>query len=325
MNLIFDGNYLFHVAFSVFSTYYRGKDMSEVLQDKEAQQVLLRKCIIDLCHTVNRFTDIDRVIITIDSSSWRYNLYANYKYSLTKVRDDYYKYFLQCLYMFEEFMRNKGFIVSRVDGCEGDDLIYIWSLYYGYCENEETVIITGDSDLRQLITDKVSVFCNNSKYLKMYCMQCNELEWNDRLDSDIQVVTTDPFEILLYKVILGDGSDNIPKIKSGFGEKGFQKFLQTIKPYNQPKDVDIIKMASWIADRLSKYLFTEYEDTFGKVLFNLKMVWLNVAAYNECEFISEDGRPLLAHMLDNIIQNRDNYKYKGEYSLENIYGMLIKK
>lgn len=34
MNILFDGNYLFHKTFSVFSTYYKGKDMSEVLADK---------------------------------------------------------------------------------------------------------------------------------------------------------------------------------------------------------------------------------------------------------------------------------------------------
>ena len=46
MNILFDGNYLFHRAFSVFSTYYKGQDMNEVLKDKEKQQVFIRKLVI---------------------------------------------------------------------------------------------------------------------------------------------------------------------------------------------------------------------------------------------------------------------------------------
>lgn len=85
MNILFDGNYLFHRNFSIFSTYYKGQDMNEVLQDSEKQQVLLRKCIIDLCHTVRKFKDIKRVAFVIDSSSWRYSIYDDYKYALTRV------------------------------------------------------------------------------------------------------------------------------------------------------------------------------------------------------------------------------------------------
>ena len=92
MNILFDGNYLFHKTFSIFSTYYKGQDMAVVLQDKEKRHVLLRTCIIDMCATLKRFEkDITRVAFVIDSSSWRYNFYADYKYSLTRVRDSSYE------------------------------------------------------------------------------------------------------------------------------------------------------------------------------------------------------------------------------------------
>jgi hypothetical protein len=76
--------------------------MCEVLQDKEKRQVLIRKCVIDMCAAVKRFEDdVKRVAFVIDSSSWRYNFYDNYKYALTKVKDDYYKEFLEVLNDFE--------------------------------------------------------------------------------------------------------------------------------------------------------------------------------------------------------------------------------
>lgn len=324
MNLLFDGNYLFHKTFSVFSTYYRGEDMSVVLQDKEKRQVLLRKCVIDMCYAINKFKDVKRVAFTIDSSSWRYELYANYKYSLTKVKDAFYPQFLECLNAFEELLRKRGIIVSRVQGAEGDDLMYVWSLYFGYCLDEELVIITGDSDIRQMMTRNVSLFANNSKNLKMYCVPEREVFWNEYLDTDIEVVPVKPFEILLYKVIMGDTSDNIPKLKKGFGEKAFHRFIEYITPYNEPNDVDLLTMARWITDRFGDFVKMPEEELLGSVLFNLKMTWLNLSVYNATDYQTKNGRSLLENMLDDVNEQKTKYSYKGEYTLESFYGMIIK-
>lgn len=325
MNILFDGNYLYHKTFSVFGTYYKNQDMKEVLQDKEKRQVLIRKCIIDMCAAVKRFeADVKRVAFVIDSSSWRYNFYDNYKYALMKVKDDYYKEFLEVFNEFEALLRKKGIIVSRVKGAEGDDLLYVWSLYFGYVLDEELVIVTGDSDIRQIMNKNVSLFNNNSKNLKFYCIPEREVYWNEYLDADIQVVSTKPFEVLLYKVILGDKSDNIPQLKKGFGEKAFEKFLKFIEPYNEPKDVDIVTMAQWIADRFCNFTNAEYHETLGKVLFNLKMVWLNLSVYNEMNYYVESGKSLLERMLDDVNAQKEKYKYNDLYTLENFYGMVIK-
>lgn len=324
MNILIDGNYAYHKAFSVFSTYYKGQDLGEVLIDSEKQQVLIRKCIIDICSAIRRFSDVKKVVVVIDSHSWRYNLYDDYKYSLTRVREPYYKHFLTVLDMFESLLRKKGLIVSRVSGAEGDDLLYVWALYFGYCLDEELVIITGDSDIRQIMNKNVSLFNNNSKNLKMYCIPEREVFWNDYLDTDVSVVPTKPFEVLLYKVIMGDTSDNIPKIKKGFGDKAFEKFISFISPYDEPKNVDLVPMAQWIASRFSDFSKIPYEEVLGKVLFNLKMTWLNLSVYNNTDYRTANGRSLLENMLDDVNNQKNNYSYKGEYTLENFYGMIIK-
>lgn len=324
MNILFDGNYLYHVAFSVFSTYYRGQDLEEVMADKEKQQVLIRKCVIDLCNTVRKFRDVKRVAVVIDSHSWRYNYYDDYKYALTRVRDPYYKHFLTVLDMFEALLRKKGLIVSRVNGAEGDDLLYVWALYFGYCLDEQLVIITGDSDIRQIMNKNVALYNNNSKNLKLYCIPEREVYWNEYLDTDVQVVPTKPFEVLLYKVIMGDKSDNIPKLKKGFGDKAFENFINAITPYDEPRDVTLLDMAQWITTRFSDYTKMKYEDVLGKVLFNLKMTWLNLSVYNAMDYYSENGKSLLENMLDDVNKQKDNYSYKNEYTLEQFYGMIIK-
>lgn len=324
MNILFDGNYLFHRNFSIFSTYYQNEDMSEILQDKEKQQVLIRKCIMDLCYTVRKFKDVKRVAFVIDSSSWRYGLYDDYKYSLTRVKEPFYKHFLAVLDMFEELLRKKGIIVSRVMGAEGDDLLYVWSIYFGYILDEELVIITGDSDIRQIMNKNVSLFNNNSKNLKMYCIPEKEIYWNEILETDVEVVSVNPFEVLLYKVIMGDTSDNIPKLKSGFGPKAFEKFINFISPYVEPKDIDLIPMAQWITSRFSEFTKISEEELLGKVIFNLKMTWLNLSVYNNTDYQTKNGKSLLENMLDDVNNQKDNYSYNKVYSLEDFYGMVIK-
>lgn len=324
MNILFDGNYLFHRNFSIFSTYYKGQDMNEVLSDPEKQQVLLRKCIIDLCFTIRKFKDIKRVAFVIDSSSWRYSLYDDYKYALTKVRDPFYKHFLTVLDMFEALLRKKGLIVSRVMGAEGDDLLYVWALYFGYCLDEELVIITGDSDIRQIMNKNVSLFNNNSKNLKMYCIPEKEVYWNEYLETDVQVIAAKPFEALLYKVIMGDTSDNIPKLKTGFGPKAFDKFIEHITPYDEPKNIDLVPMAQWISSRFADFVKMKEEDLLGQILFNLKMTWLNLSVYNNTDYQTKNGKSLLENMLDDVNNQKNNYSYNKKYTLEEFYGMTIK-
>jgi 5'-3' exonuclease len=324
MNILFDGNYLYHRNFSIFSTYYKDEDIGAILQDKEKQQVLLRKCIIDLCHTVRKFENVECVVFVIDSRSWRYGLYDNYKYALTRVREPYYKDFLAVLQQLEELLKSRGIIVSRVDGAEGDDLLYVWSIYFGYILDQETVIVTGDSDLRQIITKNVNLFNNNSKNLKLYCLQEKEVYWNEKMESDVQVHVTNPFEVLLYKVIMGDGSDNIIKLKKGFGDKAFEKFIKYITPYNEPKNIDIVPMAQWIACRFSDFTKMNEEQVLGQVLFNLKMTWLNLSVYNSMDYQTENGKSLLENMLDDVNNQKNKYSYNKPYTLEDFYNMIIK-
>lgn len=334
MNIIFDGNFLIHKTFSVWSMYYQDRKLSPeeneqrlitAIRDKEQRQVFLRKILIDACVAINRFTDVKRVAFVIDSTSWRYQFHDDYKYALTRVRGEYYKDFIELIGMVEAYLRRKGFIVSRVMGAEGDDLLYIWSIYFSQVLEEELIIITGDSDIRQIINPKVSLFCNNSKNLKFFCIPEREVEWNEYFDTDVMVEAVKPFEILLYKVIMGDTSDNIPKLKKGFGNVAFKKFIASITPYSIPDNPSVIEQAQWIADRFCKFTkSTNYEEMLGKILFNLNMTWLNLSVYNEYNFQYENGKSLLMNMLDDVNINKDSYNYDKPFTLEDIYGSIIK-
>jgi hypothetical protein len=302
------------------------RKLIEALRDKEQRQVFLRKVLIDACAAINRFSGVKRVVFVIDSTSWRYRFYDDYKYALTRVRGEYYKDFINLIGMVEDFLRRKGFIVSRVMGAEGDDLLYLWSIYFSEVLEEDLVVVTGDSDIRQIINPKVSLFCNNSKNLRFFCIPEREVEWNEYFDTDIIVEAVKPFEILLYKVIMGDKSDNIPKLKKGFGDVAFHKFIQNITPYTVPTDgVSVTDMGQWIANKFCEFIKEpNYEEYLGKILFNLQMTWLNLAVYNDYNFRYENGKNLLMNMLDNINELKNSYNYNKPFTLEHVYGAPIK-
>ena len=54
------------------------------------------------------------------------------------------------------------------------------------------------------------------------------------------------------------------------------------------------------------------------------MTWLNLSVYNEQNFLYENGKSLLENMLDDVLRNKDKYKYSKPFTLENIYGDIIK-
>ena len=327
MNILFDGNFAFHKTFSVFSTYYKGQDLGEVLRDEGKKQVFIRKLVIELCHTIRSFDDVEKVVVVFDTHSWRYNFYPDYKYALTRVRDEYYKEFIRVLDEFEAFLRKKGIIVSRVEGAEGDDLMYIWSVYFGVVSNEELLIITGDSDIRQIMTPNVALFNNNSKNLKLYCVPEAAAVWQYRVPEGAELVPVRPFDVLLYKVLLGDKSDNIPSVKRGFGEKALEKFIATLPadPALMPSvETQMFPMADWIATRFSDFAHIPYEEALEKINFNLKMTWLGLSVYNDLDYVNANHQSLLEAMLTDVERQKDTYKYNKEWTLESFYGMPIK-
>jgi 5'-3' exonuclease len=333
MNILFDGNFLFHKTFSVWSMYYQDRKktaeeneiiLSESLRDKEKLQVLVRKLIIDMCAAINRFNHVERVAIVIDSSSWRYRMYDDYKYALTRIRGLYYKDFCNALDYFEQFLRKKGFIVSRVDGAEGDDLLYMWSIYFADVLNEELVIITGDSDIRQIIRPKVALFCNNSKNLKFFCLPEKQSYWSNVMNNDVVIESVVPFNVLLYKVIMGDNSDNIPKIKKGFGQVAFDKFISNLDSNIDFSEYDTLdRMCDYITKLFCNFTESYYNDYYDKIYFNLNMTWLNIAVYNSQNYWY-NNKTLLYNMIDDIDKQKNKYYFKNNFTLEDIYGLMIK-
>ena len=107
-----------------------------------------------------------------------------------------------------------------VDGWEGDDIIATIAKKIFKNDNVSSVIFSSDNDLLQLINYKTSMFLVNKKKII-----------ND--ENFYQNFQLFPNQIIDFKVIAGDPSDNIKGVK-GIGKIGAKKLL------NKFNDIDNI-------------------------------------------------------------------------------------
>jgi len=235
MNLIFDGNYLFYKTLFVVGGYGKG---SKVLEDKDEQDMFIRKIATDMSYAIRTFGKPDRVILTIDSRSWRKDIVveeADYKGH--RVKDDTIDWdsFYKCMNEFAAHLERRGVIVSREERAEGDDLMYLWADRL-YETGQDAIIITGDKDLTQCVRwdgkNFIVVYNSNSKSRKIVAPQ-GFASWLKKEDYDIFDASTymnrgkdliaeaassvtveeiDPKYVIFEKVICGDAGDNVPPI-----------------------------------------------------------------------------------------------------------------
>lgn len=164
--IVLDGNFF---LFKTLFVLPRNKKNS-LMDTEEDQTVFMQKLSQDLAAEVRKFsTVINRVVFTVDSSSWRKDFYPEADYKGHRVADDtvnwdnVWKVFGE----FVDLIKSKGVIVHKVPGAEGDDLIFAWSKYLNL-KGENVIINSGDRDLTQLVgyeksTDSYTLFYTNTQ------------------------------------------------------------------------------------------------------------------------------------------------------------------
>jgi DNA polymerase-1 len=100
--------------------------------------------------------------------------------------------------------------VERLDGYEADDVIGSLSRKYGAEGPYRVVIVTGDSDLLQLVDDNVTVVLPGGQRFE-------DIRTFDRAAVEARYGFA-PERVADYKALVGDTSDNIPGV-AGIGDK----------------------------------------------------------------------------------------------------------
>ena len=153
----------------------------------------------------------DYVIATFDSGkTFRHEEYAEYKATRAKMPDD----LAVQVTRIQELAKAMGIPVQTLEGYEADDLLGTLSALAS-ARGVETIIVTGDSDTLQLVSDDVHVLMPRRTM-------------GDVQHFDVAAVREHyglgPEQLIDLKALMGDSSDNIPGVK-GVGERTATRLL----------------------------------------------------------------------------------------------------
>lgn len=317
--IIIDGNAIIHRSFHALPPTLRTKDGVLVNAVYGFTSFLLK--------ALSEFKP-EYIILTLDKAgpTFRHEAYAEYKATRTKAPDELYAQ----IPLVKEVAKAFDIPIFELSGFEADDLIGTLSKQAEKEKNLETIIMTGDMDTLQLVDEKVKVY-TMSRGL------------NDSALYDEAAVITRyglrPDQIIDYKALRGDPSDNIPGVR-GIGEKTavelLQKFSTLEKTYQAAKRKDgsikertvELLIASEAEAFLSRELATINRQAPIELLlekarffaFDLNKV---LTLFSNLEFRSLLGK--LKDVSDRLKKNNGNQEELGEISQKNIETKINKK
>jgi len=201
--LLIDGNNLFTIGFhGVREFYSEGKHIGGVFHFLNTIRLFLDK------HNHNKvvvFWDGN------DNSLIRKNIYPRYKENRRISLDDYkYESYLYQRERVKDYLEEVFVRQCVVEQNEADDLI---AHYTHIAKDENMIIFSGDKDLTQLITDNVTLY---SPVSKTYSKKGDLIHFKN--------IDIPHNNVYVYKVLIGDTSDNIYGI-TNFGEKKLKTFF----------------------------------------------------------------------------------------------------
>lgn len=241
INILIDGNYIFHKTFGVFAGYGDDVNPAEKLASKDDQAMFIRKVSMDLCYLLNLLPDASRIIFTLDNRSWRKEYYPGYKSRREEKGENSkdWSIFYKLMHSFAENLENKGFIFSKSQGAEGDDSIWGWNEHLSEL-GENCIIVSGDGDFGQLVETRehswtilwnskaknnllsidskwISEYLNVKEEITLFNMGTGLNKEKSKLKellnkADVNIIEKDKF--IFLKMLAGDKGDDVPSIWS---------------------------------------------------------------------------------------------------------------
>lgn len=148
--LLIDGNYF---VFSRLFVLPKPKGGVALLGDDKQKAQFMRKLAIDFASEMRKLKMfVDDVVLTVDSKSWRKDLYPESDYKGTRKQSSDVDW--NAVYsVYEEFQKvvaSKGVTVHQIQGAEADDVIFGWSTMLN-ARGKSCIVWSGDRDLIQLV------------------------------------------------------------------------------------------------------------------------------------------------------------------------------
>ena len=172
----------------------------------------------------------DALAVTFDrkAPTFRHKMYEGYKATRHPMPDD----LAAQMPILKDVLDAMNIPRYELDGWEADDLLGTIAAV-NTAQGWETVVVTGDKDSLQLISDTVTV--------KLVTTRMGQTTTRDMTPEAFRAeYGFDPIHIIDLKALMGDSSDNIPGVK-GIGEKTAMGLIQMYgsiqRLYDQMPDV----------------------------------------------------------------------------------------
>jgi 5'-3' exonuclease len=301
-NLIIDGNYFIYSRLFVLPRQKMPAEFGEsssvdnrFMSTEYEMAIFMRKLAMDFASELRKVKNITgRIVFTQDSKSWRKDLFPDAEYKANREQDSkiHWANVHKVVEEFTDFLKERGVIIHRVQGAEGDDLIYAWTSALN-SEGQNCIIWSGDTDLMQLVnynrsTDAYTIWYDNTrsklavypgfqKYLEIKDGTKQE-EYDDIFNIDNVLIISNQIkqeiktfistnnievneifcdEYIFSKILAGDRGDNIKSVYS------VEKIGKTGKPrtskISEEKSKSIVSTFKKRHGRFSSmYLFDEF-------------------------------------------------------------------
>lgn len=253
LNLVIDASGIFYRSLFTVGNYGMKKG-EKLLEGEDSKGVFMRKLATDFAALVKSVENVNRVIVCLDSSSWRKKIQIEEGgYKGTRKKDEStidWNAFFELTAEFVEILSSKGYIISKVKEAEADDLLYLWSRKLNGL-GESVILVTGDRDLHQCIqsssngtftvaldpvAQRRKIILTQETFDSQKIAEAGEVDffdpdsWNsspgDILENLIQKndhLILDPMEVATKKVILGDAGDAVPGVITWIDKKDITK------------------------------------------------------------------------------------------------------
>ncbi|MDX9970501.1 MAG: 5'-3' exonuclease H3TH domain-containing protein [Candidatus Gracilibacteria bacterium] len=201
--ILVDGNSIFHRA------YHALPPMKD--ENGESVQAVLGFCSMLINVLLKEAPDYLCVCFDKKGKTFRHEEYAEYKGTRVKGPDDLYTQFPGA----KEFLESFSVPQFELEGFEADDLIATLATQAEKHSDLMTLILTGDRDAIQLVSEKVHVLAPIRGVSEM-------IEFDDKTVREKYELS--PGQMADFKGLFGDNSDNIKGV-AGVGKKTAQKLL----------------------------------------------------------------------------------------------------
>lgn len=257
LKYLIDTSYLiYYTSFSVFKTYVwkyniqqndLKEDFDPTLDVKFCNllQNRLKNNILNPIQLISPFFNKSNIIFCLDCSRkniWRRDIFPQYKISretnIQQKKFNISKVFKYCYdIILPEICAEYNCKKIYCEYVQGDDIIAILcNNYIKQNKEQKIVILSADRDLVQLYNQNIQIITIDGK--KRTPKQELETLLKKKIDQDIS-----SNDFLLFKILVGDISDDIPNIKNGIGPK---KAYQLVK--NQQLLKTLLKQDKIIAE-----------------------------------------------------------------------------